>query len=950
MDANVSRHVKPQVYSFSQWEVDCARRELRADGAAVPIGSRAFDIIETLLKNSGAVVGKRELMTCVWPDVVVEENTLRVHIASIRRAFGKDREMLSTAAGRGYRLLGDWRALQVVDVGPADAGSKRTNPNGPSSSNIPAPVTKLIGRSSAIDQVRDLLSAHRMVTLTGPGGIGKTVLAVEVARSLVDSFEGKVWLVELSSIIDAGLVPSAVASAIGLKLAADTSAEATARGIGDERVLILLDNCEHLIEAVAELAEIALQICANTTILATSRELLKVAGEHVYKVQPLEVPGEGLEESGSLRNYSSVQLFTARAQASNSEFVAEEDEIHRIGTICRQLDGLPLAIEFAAARAAILGTAWVAEDLDDRLTFLISGRRTALPRHKTLRAVLDWSYDLLSEFEQRLLRHLALFAGGFTLEAASALVCEDAPKMLEGLLDLVSKSLVAIDNSAPAGRWRLLETIRVYATEKLVQQGELEHAGRRHAEYFKDLLARSPSTPDQMNSFERELHNFRAAIDWCFSPAGNKTSGIVATSDFVKVLFHLRFMVECLERTQRALEQLDVVSGVDPQNITRLNLALGTTSIFTMSTTSQSRGAFQKALHLARTLGDSESEVMALWGLWILNLNTGECRLALEYSYQFESAAKRIGDRSLNVINHRLVGSSLHFNGRQREAQHHCEHLLSSYEEPTNHQMLAWLHHYDQRVVTQALLARILAIRGRIDQSLEHTQAARKASLGKRPSIYEVLRLASVPIAFILGDLNAAEEATGLLGRLASQNNAPFWVKVAERFDAALLIEQGDAEEGVRRLYHALNSGAHSGWTVWEPEFRGSIGKGLASLGRFSEALQVIDVGLQVAARGGETYYEPELLRLKGELLIQVGGASGRSDGENCLRVALRLAEEQDALLWRLRIAVSLLKSLPDREQRDFAKGILMPIYSQFTEGLSTSELISVRTLLKGLE
>jgi non-specific serine/threonine protein kinase len=355
--------------------------------------------------------------------------------------------------------------------------------------NFPVAPPDLIGRETAAEHLRELLSAHRVVTLTGPGGIGKTVLALNVARSLFPTFDGDRVVVELVSLSDPKLVPSAIASVLGLKMGGgEISPDSVARAIGGRKLLLVLDNCEHVVEAAARLAETLVHLCPYASILATSREILRIECEQVYAVPPLEVPPQHQEEIGKVLGYSAVQLLVARTTALRSDFSPQEENLKAIVAICRSLDGIPLAIEFAAARAATLGLDQVASRLDDRFGLLTAGRRTALPRHQTLRATLDWSYELLTEVERCLLRRLAIFAAGFTLEAAIAVMSDDvtgASTVVEGIANLVAKSLLTLDGSVPSGRWRLLETIRAYALEKLAESGEGEHVARQRVELFR---------------------------------------------------------------------------------------------------------------------------------------------------------------------------------------------------------------------------------------------------------------------------------------------------------------------------------------------------------------------------------------------------------------------------------------------------------------------------------
>src|ERR1700682_3139919 len=387
---------RQRVYELDEWEVDLARRELRARGVPVPIGGRAFEIIEVLVKSAGELVTKNDLSARVWPGAIVEDNTLQFHISAIRKALGSDRGILKTASGRGYRLLGAWTSRQecTSSVDSIDLEPMRS-PAEPFQTNLPAAASELVGRTNAVQHLRGLLSAYRVVTLTGPGGIGKTRLALEVARGLFRSFEGDVRLVELVSLSDPDLVPSAVAASVGLKLGGDEiSAESVARAIGAQRLLLVLDNCEHVIDAAAKLAEAVVRMCSRTTILATSREILKIEGEYVYRVPPLDVPLQD-EEPGDIPGHSAVQLFIATTRALHSDFSPNGENLAVIAAICRRLDGIPLAIDLAATHVATLGLQQVAAGLHERVEMLTGGRRTALPRHQTLRATLDWSYELL---------------------------------------------------------------------------------------------------------------------------------------------------------------------------------------------------------------------------------------------------------------------------------------------------------------------------------------------------------------------------------------------------------------------------------------------------------------------------------------------------------------------------------------------------------------------------
>jgi DNA-binding winged helix-turn-helix (wHTH) protein len=425
--------------SFGRFQLSPHRRELLANGRPVQIGGRAFDLLVALLESRGSVVSKETLMRCAWPDQFVEQSNLQNQISALRAVLGADRDLIRTVPRRGYQFIGE------IQIGPATSderrdvagvghktdlpltkarelvpgstdrnsellesrippemhraaaliepdGSGKTRP-GPRRGNVSASWVELIGQADAVRQVEQLILAHRVVTLAGPGGIGKTTLGLEVARGLIDAFEGGTWLVELASLSNTALVPSAVARVLGLRLSGEQIAsETVARAIGEKRLLLVLDSCEHVIDSVVDLIAAVLRVCPKASILATSREFLMVEGEHVYRVPPLEVPPERPPERGDVLRHSSVQLLVARTKALNSDFAPQETQFALLAAISRRLDGIPLAIELAAARVATLGLDHVAAGLDDRLGLLTTGRRAAAPRHQTLRATLDWSY------------------------------------------------------------------------------------------------------------------------------------------------------------------------------------------------------------------------------------------------------------------------------------------------------------------------------------------------------------------------------------------------------------------------------------------------------------------------------------------------------------------------------------------------------------------------------
>ena len=406
---------------------------------------------------------------------------------------------------------------QVVDL-------PGTPEHGRPPDNLPLQLTSFVGREREMAQVRELLEDNRLLTFTGPGGSGKTRLALVVASGLGRGFEDGVWLVELASLSDPELVPQAVASVLGVRETPGTPLVDSLRiHLGSRGVLLVLDNCEHLVEACASLAEALLHSCPNLRILATSREALGVSGETIFAIPPLSLPDpRRLPALESLPRYEATRLFVERAKAARHGFSLTEGNAMAVAQVCYRLDGIPLAIELAAARIRVLSAEQISSRLDDSFRLLTGGGRSALAHQRTLRTAMDWSHELLSEEEQAMLRRLSVFAGGFTLEAAETVGTGEGiegDEILDLLASLVDKSLVLVDQQEEI-RYRLLETVRQYGREKLEESGEAERVRRRHANYYLALAEeaeRGLSGSDQapwLARLETEHDNLRAALRW----------------------------------------------------------------------------------------------------------------------------------------------------------------------------------------------------------------------------------------------------------------------------------------------------------------------------------------------------------------------------------------------------------------------------------------------------
>jgi predicted ATPase/DNA-binding winged helix-turn-helix (wHTH) protein len=515
----------PVRYRFSRFELQPDERRLLDAGVPVALGPRAFDLLAALVERAGQLLTKDELLQRVWPRVIVEDTALQMQVSALRKVLG--REAIVTVTGRGYRLALD---VARVDAEPTTSASTHRH-------NLPQPLTSFIGREQQIAELKALLGSARLLTLTGSGGCGKTRLAMQLAADLAGAYPDGIWLVEFAALAEPALVPQAVAQVFGLKDEPGKHLTQTiAEHLAPRHLLLVLDNAEHLLEACAQLSDAVLRASAKLSVLVTSRERLGIVGELNYRVPSLTSPGpEHKATPEQVSACESARLFIERAQLQQAHFAITTGNADAVAVICHRLDGIPLAIELAAARVRSMPVEEVSRRLDQRFDILTGGSRTALPRHQTLRSLIDWSYDLLSPAEQALLCRVSIFSGGWTLEAAEQVCVGKAfhdKDVLNLLTSLADKSLVVTKEHRGATRYGLLETVRYYARDRLLDRGEEETLTRLHCDYLLTLAEAADAkrlSEEQgvwLQRLESEHDNLRAALAWCCTAGGHAADGL----------------------------------------------------------------------------------------------------------------------------------------------------------------------------------------------------------------------------------------------------------------------------------------------------------------------------------------------------------------------------------------------------------------------------------------
>ena len=938
--------------SFGSFDFYPARQMLLEAGKPVRIGGRACDILLALVQKPGQVISKQELLERVWPNIFVEEGNLRVHVGALRRALGDGqggKRYISNIAGRGYSFVAPVNSTTetrdaFVATGRADWPA-----------DLPLPLARMVGRAETVAELAERLRHHRFISIIGPGGIGKTTVAVAVADHVLGSVRDGVCFVDLAPLTDPQLATSALAARLGVAVRSDNPFPALIQFLKEKSILIVLDSCENVIETAAILAEEIFKGTKGTFILATSRESMRAEGEHVYRLSPLGIPNEtaGLTAAEALA-FPSVQLFIERAAASNGNFELNDRDAPLVAAICRRLDGIALAIEIAAGRVDAFGVTGLAALLNDRFQLLMQGRRTALPRHRTLSATLDWSYSHLPNAEGLVLRRLAVFAGPFTMESASAILAgtgispDDA---VDAVANLVAKSLVVADTDGSIAFYRLLDTTRDYSLFKLEESGERDRIAKIHAEHYKFLLEQAQTSWESRPAgewLERHRHlldNARIALDWSFSASGDATTGVALTIVAIPLWFQLSLISECAERIDRALAAPD--ANQDNDRAMRLHAARAWVLMQTKGLGSETEAAWTQVLELSERQDDVDHQLRAMWGLWAVLLNRCELRPALTMARRFSDLAQRHADSPDRLVGDRMIGYLLHLLGDQQEARRHIERMLGEYQPPViGAQIIRYV--FDQRATAQCFLARILWLQGSADQARGLVDSIVDGAIASKNvlSLCQILVQAACPLAFFVGDLAAADRYVTMLLEQSARQALDFWQIYGRCFDALLVARRGRIDDGAVRLGAAVDELREIQYGVYYTMFLGEYADALGRAHRLDQALATIDRALARCERNDERWYFAELLRIRGEILLRGAKPDAAQKAEECFLDALDWSRRQGTAAWRLRAAMSLAKLYRAGQRDAEAKGILLPVYDGFTEGLDTADLREAKAIL----
>ncbi|WP_262047211.1 ATP-binding protein [Bradyrhizobium sp. Bra78] len=923
-------------------------RLLEKDGLPVRLGSRAMDILRLLVSRAGEVVPKDEILGYAWSGLSVEEISLRVHVAELRKVLGDGKSgarYITTIPGRGYCFVAPVRRVERAEVSALASRAPQKAAPPPS---LPHRLDRMVGREDAVAELTARLLRDRFVTLRGPGGIGKTTVATAIAHDMCDTFDGNVHFLEFGPLKDAALVASTVAAALGLVVHHDDPSGSIVNFLRGRRLLLVLDSCEHVIDEVARLAENIYREAPGIVILATSRESLLVEGEQIFELVSLPGPPQGTRlNAGEVLAYPAARLFVDRAVAAGHRDDITDADAEILSRICGKLDGIALAIELAAARVGLYGLREMADLLDSRLQLEWRGRRTAPPRQQTLSATLDWSFGLIGESERIVFQRLAVFAGNFTLKGAIAVAAGEAPEegVVHALEQLVAKSLVSALPDGASRRYRLLDATRAYAMQKLADGDQANEIARRHALYVQRALEagmRDHGGTDHASLVQERvslLADARAALQWSYANDDGAGLRVPLAAGCTRLFVELNLLSEARIWSDRALATLDNADRGGRWEL-ELQSTLGHALMFTERNSEQAEAALRRGLELAEALSDHANTFRLLSRLNMFYRRTGGYRHLVPTALHAERIARLIGDIAGIAGSKALLGVSYHLAGDQVAAEAHLDQGVRDDAALRGTQP----GHFAYSRTPQIPLARVLWLRGFPDRALECVRPLVGASAPRDAVMHCIALCWSASVFGWVGDWSSVETMTGRLSAHAGMHGLVPYEAVATGFRAQAMIGRGEVTGGIDLLRSALPRLHADRYELYASAFASDLCRGLVSLGRLTEGAQVLHETIDRVVQEGGAFDMPELLRLRGELEARGGNLEA---AEADLVASITLAEQQGALSWRLRAETSLAQ-LRVRQGVQAPLERLAETYARFSEGFETADLIAARRMLNG--
>lgn len=815
--------------------------------------------------------------------------------------------------------------------------------------NLPAASTRVVGRGAFIDLIQNAVRKTPLVSIVGAGGVGKTTAAIAIAEQTLGSFRDGVWLVDFAPLQDPSLVPYVIATATGLAVHSANIQAALCRFLRDRELLLLLDNCEHMTDAIASCVAQIVEQAPGVHILTTSRAPLRVEGEQVHRLPGLATP----PESGDLTaeealTYPAIQLFVERASDRLETFVLGDADAPVVSEICRSLDGIALAIELAAMRVDVFGLKGLHKQLHNRFK-LLAGGRAELERHRTMAATLDWSYSLLAPIEAELLRTVSVFAGIFRADDASAVSELSDEKTADILSELASKSLLSVDGDRGETTYRLLESTRAYCQDKLQAGGESRSVHLRHADYICTALERAASVWSEQQSREwgashgRYLDDLRAALTWAGTEPGCQSLLIRLTAAGTLLWNHFSLTDESRTHLERAIAAVPTSEFSGTAVEMNLQLALAGALLYMRGIVPEAREALGRAHEISRQLGDADARLRCLRHIGAYELFGGQHLTGIHTLETFLSIAAS-EDPSAIPEGETHLGAGEIFVGRLHTVRQRIERLYENVSKDFSDKRFAH-YQYSNSVNVMIVLSQAQWLTG------SPTAAARTAltvvEYGREAEHELSLSIAlawACPVFLWIGDDEACHRYTAMLEEVVERHGIVTWRPIATFCRGALASMHRDtAAEGIDTLEHAIAEFWAIGHMARLPYFIGVLAEALARHGRLGEADAKIREALDLMAAQNEKWCAPELLRIQASIVL----AHGQHDTAETLLIKSRaIAEEIGALSWGLRTSNDLARLWQAQSRDEDAKRMLQSIYDSFTEGFETRDLVSASQIL----
>ena len=920
-------------WRFGAFRVSETQRRIEKSGHVVRLGPRSFDLLLQLIKRAGEFVSKDELLATVWAGLVVEDGSVRVHMSMLRKWLGDPdendecSEWFTNIPLRGYRFNG-----RVV-YEKLDGASGQALPLPASSfSKPPVRLTGLIGREADVEGLVATLAECRLVTIVGTGGIGKTSVAIRVAERYRATHDTEMAFVDLSPLMSKDHVLSTMARSLGATADLPDTVQSIIQRLQGHDVLVMIDNCEHVVDSIASPITRLLEALPGLRVLATSREALRLAGEYVVRLPALAFPDDGGLTLAQAMEYPSVRLLVERAEAAGAG-TFNESQGPALATISRQLDGIPLAIELVAARLGAQSASDLAMRLDDHMRLYSATHRATLPRHQSLAAALDWSIDLLDEHELQLFRRLAVFRGRFDVESALCLASDQDPDIVfDALISLTNKSLVFFDGNDAIAPYRLLDTTRSYATALLEKSDERRSVLRRHAICMLDLMKAATAELQDLTEqawgdrYAYRLDDLRFALDVCLTGEEDAKLAASLVAASASLWFHVSQVVEFQHKIEAALALMERHPSPDVEAMTWLNTALVGALLHTGGSIAELNTACNRALTGALTVKIPVLEMRARWGQCTHDMFRGEYQAALQHSETLHQVAQSWYDPAALILSHRVSAMANHFCGRFEVSLHHSEAAIGIGTEVNAGRKLLHAAGSDAVVSAKALLSRTLWIQGRNQEALAVASdaVARAEAIGHAVSLCTAL-YGACAVALWAEEQELATTWVHLMKDEAQRRGLLGWMRYADWFLEGLQLaaHRGRISHDIAEPPSSYDAPRHEMLVTFCPT-------------------RLDDTLIGRLEHGEGLWCAAEIRRAEG---LHREWEGRLDDAERLYLQALEIAQQQGAFGWELRAAQNLATLWAKRAEPAKAVSLLDATLMRAPSGSEGIALTGVRKM-----